>query len=285
MPTASDLLRTLEGASAAFAAPGAAFRAMAWLFAAGLLVSTAEYLWEWRQFRGENIYSWKILGLKRPVMGGGVLEWTAARVLDFPGVMGVLAAQLAAAAVLLIPAAPPAAIRGAVVVLAFTLPAIHFRNGVGDDGSDQMNSVLLAGLLCVALGPGTRIAEMGLWFVALQACLSYAASGVSKAVSPVWRSGEAVFLVMNTASYGSRGVATLLKDRPALHRALAWSVIVMESSFPLMLLMPPAYAWAFLAWGASFHLFCATVMGLNSFFWSFVATYPALLYCNRIIAG
>jgi len=285
MRTVSDLLRALDDASAALADERAAFRALAWLFAAGLLVSTAEYLWSWRQFRREHIYAWKILGLRRPVLGGGVVERAAALVLGFPGVMAVLVLQFAAAAVLLAPAAPAAALRGAVLVLALTLPALHFRNGAGDDGSDQMNSVLLAGLLCWALAPGTRIAAMGLWFVALQACLAYAASGISKAVSPMWRSGGAVFHVMNTVSYGSRPVALLLKDRPALHRALSWAVIVMESAFPLVLFVPAPYAWAFLAWGASFHLFCAMVMGLNSFFWAFVATYPALLYGNRAIAG
>lgn len=285
MRTVSDVAARLDAAAAAFADPAAAFRVLAWLWALGLLVSTAEYLWSWRQFGPGEVYAWRILGLRRPVARGGPVAWAAARVLDVPGVLVVLGMQAVAAAVLLVPAAPPIALRGAVPVLAFTLLALHFRNGVGDDGSDQMNSVLGAGMLCFALAPGSRIAEMGLWFVALQACLAYAASGISKAVSPVWRSGDAVFRVMNTASYGSRTVAALLRGRPRLHRALAWSVIAMETAFPLVLVLPAPYAWAFLAWGASFHLFCAVVMGLNSFLWAFLATYPALLYCNRVLAG
>ena len=33
------------------------------------------------------------------------------------------------------------------------------------------------------------------------------------------------------------------------------------------------------AWGVAFHVMNAVVMGLNSFFWSFAATYPAVIFC------
>ena len=62
--------------------------------------------------------------------------------------------------------------------------------------------------------------------------------------------------------------------------ALCWSVIVMETLFPLCLVVPQPWGWPFLGWGVAFHLLCAVIMGLNSFFWAFVATYPALLYAS-----
>ena len=37
--------------------------------------------------------------------------------------------------------------------------------------------------------------------------------------------------------------------------------------------------------GLLFHMFNAFVMGLNKFFWAFLSTYPAILYCNYQIEG
>ena len=39
----------------------------------------------------------------------------------------------------------------------------------------------------------------------------------------------------------------------------------------------------FLAWGVVFHIANAFTMGLNTFFWSFLATYPALLYLWHVL--
>jgi hypothetical protein len=68
-----------------------------------------------------------------------------------------------------------------------------------------------------------------------------------------------------------------------LKLGLAWSVIVLETLFPLCVIVHPPLFWVFLLWGLGFHIFCAFFMGLNNFVWAFVATYPALLFVRQLI--
>ena len=56
------------------------------------------------------------------------------------------------------------------------------------------------------------------------------------------------------------------------------TIVVTEALFPLVLLVPHSIGLYFLVGGALFHASCAFVMGLNSFFWAFVATYPAIYF-------
>jgi hypothetical protein len=154
------------------------------------------------------------------------------------------------------------------------------RHPVGADGSDQMFSLLLVTLaIATSLAGNPIVLHACLWFTALQAALAYASSGVAKLVSPMWRSGYALFRIVCTETYGAKWAATLLQGRPQLCRFLSWSVIVLEMLFPLVLLLPAPYALVALALPLAFHVGCAVVMGLNSFIWAFPATYPAVIFC------
>jgi hypothetical protein len=166
-------------------------------------------------------------------------------------------------------------------LLVATQLLFSLRRQLGDDGSDQMNTILLVVLL-LTVGPHSDsfILQAGLWFIALQACLSYTTAGLAKLVSPAWRSGEAIFRVFNTGTYGLQPVAAVLEGRRWLKLLLCWSVIIMETLFPLVLVLPSPWAWVFLGWGFLFHVQCAIIMGLNSFVWAFVATYPAILFAS-----
>jgi len=94
-----------------------------------------------------------------------------------------------------------------------------------------------------------------------------------------WRQGDAVYYIFNTESYGLAPVATFLHAHPLIRAWATWSTMVMETLFPLVLVLPLPLGAVFLAWGLLFHLANAVVMGLNSFLWSFAATYPAIVYC------
>lgn len=157
----------------------------------------------------------------------------------------------------------------------------NYRRAFGDDGSDQMNTVVVAVLaLCVGPHSTAFLLDLGLWFLAAQACLAYCAAGISKLVSPMWRSGEAVYRIFNTATYGTEAIASVLRDRRGLNVFLCWSVIMIETLFPLALVAPTPITLAFLVWGALFHAQCAAIMGLNSFLWAFLSTYPAVFFAH-----
>ncbi len=245
----------------------------------GLAISTLEFLAISRSFAPDGVYSWQILrlryiwraespiiGLLKPIEGpAGVRILLLIRLVIilalFETELGGLAFSVLMASLVL-------------TNLLFTM-----RRTIGDDGSDQMNSIILCTvLLCLTPLGDSFVLACGIWFLTAQAALSYVAAGIAKLVSPVWRSGEAIYLVFNTCTYGNRWIARLLRDRRWLRLLLCWSVILVESLFPLAFVLPYPGVWFFLIAAGLFHLSCAVIMGLNSFLFAFVATYPAVYY-------
>jgi hypothetical protein len=47
--------------------------------------------------------------------------------------------------------------------------------------------------------------------------------------------------------------------------------------------LPATLLWIFLATGILFHLTIALIMGLNTFFWSYISTYPAILFTWQLV--
>jgi hypothetical protein len=156
---------------------------------------------------------------------------------------------------------------------------LQVRSNYGGDGAQQMNTILGAALL---LGFNPWISPLagiiGLTFVAAQACLSYFVSGVAKLISPLWRSGDALPRILSTTAYGSAAAYRIAQQNPTLTRVLCKATVLLEVLFPVLLILPKELFFAFLVWGVLFHLSLAFLMGLNTFFWSFVATYPAIYF-------
>ena len=68
--------------------------------------------------------------------------------------------------------------------------------------------------------------------------------------------------------------------RSPVARWLTWSVIVLELALPLALIAPPTSSAPATGGGAAFHLSTGLVMGINRFFWPYLALYPAVLAVN-----
>jgi hypothetical protein len=156
---------------------------------------------------------------------------------------------------------------------------VNVRDVYGGDGSQQMNTLLGASLL-LGFNPWVSpvIGQVALFFIAAQACLAYCTSGVAKLVSPVWRSGDALFRILATKSYGSEFGFRALSLTPRLGRFVCRATVGIEVLFPLAIFGPKWLLIAVLGWGILFHILNAFLMGLNTFFWAFTATYPALIY-------
>lgn len=171
------------------------------------------------------------------------------------------------------------------VIVALSL-FLHLRVPFGLDGSDQMLLLIFVALFLQSSFPDDAIVTNAcLWFIALQACLSYTTAGIAKLVSPVWRSGDAMFLITNTQSYGTRAISALLLEYPVLSSLMAWIVITFECVFPLALVLGIPGCFAILTWGVLFHVGNGLLMGLNTFIWAFLATYPAIVYCSLQVQG
>lgn len=159
----------------------------------------------------------------------------------------------------------------------------RYRLSVGLDGSDQMQGVLWASLAVASVphvAPGVRNAA--LLFLLVQVTLAYLVSGVAKLGSEVWRQGFAVREILSTREYGVGWVQRAVQPLWASWLA-GWTVILFEVAGPLLLLAGGRAAYGFLLAGLAFHLFAWLVMGLRSFVFAFVATYPVVLVALEIL--
>ncbi|MGW3010410.1 hypothetical protein ACWC9R_16500 [Streptomyces sp. NPDC001219] len=172
-------------------------------------------------------------------------------------------------------------------LLAGTSVATNIRSGgLGMDGSDQLALInfIVAGLEKLS-GSDSKARQACLYFLAGQSALSYLTSGLVKLTSPTWRSGEAITGVLRTRTYGDPKLFAYLKDKPELSRLLAWAVILGETLYPAMLLVPDRMSRAGHAAGVAFHLANGRFMGLNRFLWAFTGTYPAVDYARKQLRG
>jgi pimeloyl-ACP methyl ester carboxylesterase len=243
------------------------------------LVSSAEYLARPSDRRRGGFNDWSVA---RRVML--VRMPRAARIVDFiarPRVTeAVHVARIAAAAALLAPTrGRRRGIAGA--LLALSSLGLHQRHHNGTDGTDQVSFIVAASTaLSRALQPKPRLVDSVLWTVALQATLSYAASGWVKLAGPSWRSGAAIPGVTRTRTYGDPQMWRLVHRHPFLGRALGANVLAMECLFPTIYLARGRIAPAWLHGVSFFHLVNARVMGLGRFVWAFSGLHPAILFAT-----
>jgi hypothetical protein len=173
---------------------------------------------------------------------------------------------------------------GLLILVALANVLIGARSAYGCDGSDHMDEVIVVGLAAAFLFAPDRLAWLGIVFICAQSLLSYAASGIAKLVSPMWRRGTAVPAILGTTSYGTDRARFVLASVPGLGRVLSVGTIVLECAVPLVLLLPTPMMTAILLAAAAMHIAIAVVMGLNKFLLSWLATYPAIVACHGVVA-
>lgn len=162
---------------------------------------------------------------------------------------------------------------------------IGLRSPYGLDGSYQMSSIIL---ISSCVGSTFFIGKTGIqacvWFICCQSILSYIIAGIAKLASAKWKSGNAIKQIMGTQSYGSKIMYSFFKRNHTVSFLVTWSVILFECLFPLVLAGNNDLLIFFLSLGFVFHVANSVFMGLNGFFWAFVAAYPCIWWCASSIA-
>jgi hypothetical protein len=170
---------------------------------------------------------------------------------------------------------------GALLLFLIALVLLMRWRGAFNGGSDFMTLVGLTGLL-IAHGLGALTDpelgwRAGLWYVALQSVTSYFVSGWVKLLRPEWRNGSALPAFLDSGVYGPLPERSVFR-RPAIARAVSWGFTVWEGCFPLALL-DVRLAIGLCASAVVFHFLVFWYFGLNRFFWSWLATFPAVIGC------
>jgi uncharacterized membrane protein len=156
--------------------------------------------------------------------------------------------------------------------------------GPYNGGSDRMGLLALWCLTLSQLAPAPAWREVFFAYLGLQLMLSYFISGWVKVVNPEWRSGRALRDVFQFSTYPVSEALRLWAGRPRVLLAMSWAVMAFELAFPLAMLWRPALGVG-LVIAATFHLANACLFGLNRFFWTWLAAYPAILWLQARLVG
>jgi hypothetical protein len=260
----------------------AAIRRVERLASVSVCISCLELLARRKQFEDPNLLNWPISQLRYSWMAKGILARPLNAMFAYPAILVIIWIRLLSAVLLLtnLFTSRQRASFAASITLAST--GLAARNPYGQDGADQMTLFTFGTLTLANLcSPVSKVKDTCLWFLAAQSCLSYFVSGVSKATSPAWRMGSPLPGIFRAKMYGNKRIAEYLQARPVLAVLLARSLIIYECLFPFVLIFPRALSRLGLLAGIIFHTVAALTMGLNTFLWSFIATYPAVDYCSE----
>lgn len=264
--------------------PDATARVIERLASVGVCISSLELLARRRQLTDTGLLSWRVSRLRQKWLVRGAVGQLLDLILAYPGVLGLICVRFGAGTALLLGQRSPR--RRFAMTSAITLSSIGLtlRAPYGQDGSDQMSELTFAAATLgnlPFLEGNVTVKESALWFIGLQTCLSFLTAGIAKTSSPMWRDGSALMGIFGTEAYGNHRLADYLRSHPRQTACMSRGIVIGECLFPLVLVAPRPLAHAGLVGGLIFHALTAQVMGLNTFLWSFGATYPAIAYCNH----
>ena len=274
---------SLDAWVASFGDVNRVFRASAALLGAGQMIAALEFLSVRREFGDGGVYPWRVMRLTAPPRPEPLRRVREA-LFGSPGVVVLLILRLLSAATLVF-ASAPSILLVATLSLAVLLVAFSVRLRWAQEGADDMSVQVGLGLAAFAVCRSLGAPSVGLYYIAAFSALAYVTAGATKLVEPLWRSGVALAWVVNLRSFGASWAAHLLLPRRRLRVLLCWAVMLAEVCFPLAVLLPAGGLVAVLAAGLAFHLALALCMGLNTFVWAFLATYPAVLLVWNDLRG
>jgi hypothetical protein len=251
------------------------------LVAAAFLLGAFEALAAGDFDRIRGILSWRVLEAQQP--RARTTQRCFRILFDSSGTRSLLLVASLFSFGLLVPSLSSSVYDVTTAIVFATALLLNLRTTYGNEGSDQMILIVLAGLLATSVLRHTAWRLGGLVFIALQSALSYFVAGVAKLASPCWRSGEALARIANSRTFSFQEVALLARHRPHVFSFFGWATILFEVTFPLVLVLPMRFALAYLVMGALFHVFIAIGMGLNRFLWAFLSTYPSIIAVNATI--
>jgi hypothetical protein len=188
----------------------------------------------------------------------------------------VHASRVLAALILIAPVRKNSVRMAANAYLAVSQVVVYPRHLFGTDGSDQVSFLVQTAAALGRAGGTEATRRAAVQFIGAQTVLSYGASGWAKLPGHPWRSGDALIKIMRTQTYGDKWFYEQLERYPAAARLICHGVLVLECTFPLLLLKKGKYLDLGLGAMGLFHIANARFMGLSRFAWAFMSTYPAV---------
>jgi hypothetical protein len=248
-------------------------RLVRFLLFLSLTISSAQNIFNRIAFGPNGLFAW-------PLMKNAFHEkWLESPTLDIVfGKTGFILLNLLRIALLFagfMDYALPLVLPGLLVVSA----VLYLRAFLAMAGADQFNTILLFLLTPCTLFPSPALQAISLVAIAGQVIICYFSNGLVKALAPGWWDGSHLKTLLQTGNFSRKWAARFAAvTDTSIFRLLGSMIVIWELSAVLALFLPLPLLWAYLGIGILFHLINAVVMGLNTFFWSFVSSYPAILF-------
>lgn len=251
----------------------------------GLGIVTLEQIKTQYLHRDDHVLSWQIAQWMNPNIGGTLFRGVLNLILDYKQFQWLFKVRLLLLFVLLVLPVHTTAFSVIVMLIFVSLLLPVIRNPYGNDGAYQMYMIIFGTLslsLFVAIDGLMGLILMA--NIALQLLLSYAVSGIAKLKSATWLDGSAIIGITGTRIYGNPYLFGLFRTYKGMALLVCLSVIILEVGFVIAFLFANTQVFLlFMGLGVLFHLGTAIFMGLNNFFFAFVATYPCVWYLYTLL--
>jgi hypothetical protein len=259
-----------------------AYRTLQALLGWSLLIQSVEYLamqTKLHEFSEMGVWKWSLQLKEMPMRAPWVLSGLS-WVFSPQPLRGLFLLRALCALVLLFWGSPWVLM---LFLFASTVLLLFRFRGAFNGGSDFMTLVVVSGLLLSEIFTpfvGEKLAHnAALWYIALHAMSSYFVSGWVKLKRAEWRSGDALVIFLDAGIYGPLPATSVFRQ-PWVARLCSWSFILWEAVSPA-LLIGPLWAEFYCLVAGVFHFLVFWFFGLNRFFWAWVVTFPALVYCSE----
>ncbi len=249
------------------------------LAAIAVAVQAVEYILLKNEYSDQGPWRWDILrkdfkGFPKPIQK--IFDLT----LSGQGFLYLSCLQLFACVLLFISMMPfLTALACVTLFIVSLLSSIRWR-GAFNGGNDSMTLILIA-----ALGLAHFANLHSIWpracvlYIAVQVIVSLFISGLTKLQNNEWRSGLAFKKFLLLDQYAAPKFVQHFAVYSKLCRICAWVIIMFEVTFPLALISPTV-ARVYIAFALVFQFANFYLIGLNRFFFTWLAAYPALYFAS-----
>lgn len=154
-------------------------------------------------------------------------------------------------------------------------------NGSFNGGSDSMGLMVCIGLIISFSNNifymSVNLQFAGIIYIFITLITSYFRAGLSKVKNNGWLSGSELIAFANNTIYKNNNFIIRLINLPIISKILSWTIIIWELVFVISVFNYDL-AIIFILIGVVFHIMNYYVFGLNRFVFTWLATYPSLIY-------
>jgi hypothetical protein len=249
----------------------------------GIIVNSIELINRRHLFHNNNLFSWVLINQLRPSLARhSSVNQLINFCVRYPNIFWLIGLRLISAFIILFFQTEYWLVSIAVWFLYLSGILIFNIRVVIRTGYTVFLQVILVSISMQRLFPNSSNLEVAcIWTIAIQCCLVYFENGLTKLKEVNWKQGSAIYNIIKNPLYISPITKLSILEKSTFLKFISWSVLLFEMAFPMSLLGGNTSLIIFLGFGIVFHFVNSWILGLGSFFWAFVAAYPAIIFCNQ----